>query len=474
MARVLFIIHDVYQNDNQFPLGPAYLASVLRKNGHEVQIYTQDVFHQTNEELALFLDSNTFDVIGLGFLAARYAETIRPLAKVINEHKRNAIFILGGQGASAIPEYMLQDTQADVAILGEGEKIINAVVKGNNHINGIAFRCGDKITVNPRNPPIEDLDYIHFPAWDLFPIEEYATNLKFTGAEPSDRTLAVITSRGCVNRCSFCYRMEEGIRLRSLDNLFEELKILTSDYGITYFYFADEMFLPSRSRIREMVSLLEKLNKPIKYFCMARTQLGRDKEVVKMLADSGCKIINYGLESLDQNVLNLMNKMVKVEDNYKAVETTIEAGIHPGLNFIWGNPGDTSESLQKIVDFLLAYDTFGQIRTIRPPTPYPGSPLYHQAIQEGKLKGPADFFEKFTNSDRLTVNFTNISDAEVHLNLFKANSILLENYFKKKGKPEEADTIIADFKRVYFPNNPDDLKFRGVRHYAKNSASLPL
>ena len=64
-GKILFIVHDVYQDDNRFPWGPAYLASILRNNGHEVQIYSQDVFHYSNEELAEFLDNNNFDMIGL-------------------------------------------------------------------------------------------------------------------------------------------------------------------------------------------------------------------------------------------------------------------------------------------------------------------------------------------------------------------------------------------------------------------------
>src|SRR3989338_10175073 len=63
-GRILFIVHDVYQDDIQMPLGPAYLASVLRLAGHEVRIYSQDVFHQSNKELAGYLDDNEFDVIG--------------------------------------------------------------------------------------------------------------------------------------------------------------------------------------------------------------------------------------------------------------------------------------------------------------------------------------------------------------------------------------------------------------------------
>lgn len=484
-GKILFIVPNLYQDDNHFPLGPAYLASILRLAGHEVQIYSQDIFHQSNEELAEFLDNSNFDVIGLGFLAARYVETIRPLAKVINKHKKRAKFLLGGQGATPIPEYVLKDTMADIVVLGEGEKIVAPLIddilneKNLNEREGIAFRVGNNVLVNKRTIPIMNLDDIPFPSWDIFPIEKYANCIRPVGADPTNKTFPVITSRGCINRCHFCYRMERGIRLRSVENIFEELKMLNARYDITYFHFRDEMFIPNKKRIEEFASMLGKLKVPVKYDCMARVELAKDKEILKILRDSGCKFLNLGLESLDQEVLNLMGKNVAVKDNYNAVENTIEMGIHPGLNFIWGNPGDSKKSLINIVKFLIKYDTLGQIRTIRPPTPFPGSPLYYQAIQEKKLIGPADFFDKFKNSDRLTINFTEMNDKEVYQQLLEANTALIQNHFNKRTRlfnenKEECELravkMIKLFERLYFPQTPEDLRFRGARHYSKNVA----
>ncbi|MDD4900560.1 MAG: radical SAM protein [Patescibacteria group bacterium] len=481
-GSILFIVPDTYQDDNYFPLGPAYLASVLRLAGHKVEIYSQDIFHQPNEELADYLDNNNFDAVGVGFLAARYVETMRPLASIVNGHKKKAKFILGGHGPTAIPEYILKDTAADIIVLGEGEKVIAPLVddilnrKDLRKRDGIAFRVGNKVIVNKSVAPIANLDEIPFPAWDLFPIEKYFDRSLFIGSEPDDKVFPIATSRGCVGRCSFCYRMEKGIRLRSLDNIFKEMKLLNSRYGITYFRFSDEMLLPSLSRIKEFVLMLKKLKIPVKYSCNARVELAKNKEILKMLKASGCKFLNLGLESLNQNVLNLMGKRTTVEDNYRAVENTIAAGIHPGLNFIWANPGDTRKSLRDIVKFLIKYDTLGQLRTVRPPTPFPGSPLYYQAIQDKKLAGPADFFDKFKNSERLTVNFTDLPDDEVYSALFAANSFLIKNHFNKRVKlfkenkkacSLKAEAMIDSFKRVYFPKTEADLKFRGSRHYLK-------
>lgn len=473
-GKVLFVIHDNFQDDNKLSLGPAYLVAILRDAGHEVSVYSQNVFHQSNEELGNFLAENDFDMIGLGFLAARYVEAVRPIADVINANKKKAKFVVGGQGVSPIPSYILNDIQADIAMIGEAENnicvLVDAILNNGDlqNIKGVAYREAGVVKINPRAEIVRDLDRLPFPAWDLFPMEEIATCASFVGGDQNDRWMSILTSRGCVNRCSFCYRMEQGIRIRSMDNVYKELKILTEKYEINSFCFDDEMFIPNRARIKEFVEMIKKLKHPIKYWCQARVQLAQDKEILKMLSDSGCKLLNLGLESLDQNVLDLMDKNTRVEENIEAVENTIATGMHPGLNFIWANPGDTVASLEKIVDFLIKYDTQGQLRTVRPPTPYPGCPLYYKAIEDGKLKGPGDFFDRFNNSDRLTVNFTDMSDTEVYQALLAANTKLIKNYFiKKTGNVADADVMIDSFKRLYFPERPEDLKFRGARRYAK-------
>lgn len=105
-GNVLFIIHDLYQEDNHFPLGIGYMAAVLKREGVDVDVYCQDVFHYTNEELAELLKRNEYDLICVGFLAARFRETIVDLCSVINTYKKNAWLVLGGHGPSPIPEYV--------------------------------------------------------------------------------------------------------------------------------------------------------------------------------------------------------------------------------------------------------------------------------------------------------------------------------------------------------------------------------
>ena len=243
MGSALFIIHDVYQEDNHFPIGIGYLAAVLKHANHEVEIYNQDIFHYTNEELANFLKIKNFDLIGLGFLDARFRETVLPLSRTINRYKKDAWFILGGNGATPIPKYILEETKADLILMGESEAIIPEVMKCklNNenlvNIKGVAYWNDNEIIVNERQKPIQNLDSIPYPEWTLFPIEDYSSCLKYHRMEQSDKTLGIMSSRGCIGKCNFCYRIEKGLRLRNMRNVVREMQVLNERYGINYFIF---------------------------------------------------------------------------------------------------------------------------------------------------------------------------------------------------------------------------------------------
>jgi hypothetical protein len=108
------------------------------------------------------------------------------------------------------------------------------------------------------------------------------------------------------------------------------------------------------------------------------------------------------------------------------------------------------------VEFLLKYDDASELRTIRPVTPYPGSPLYYYAIEKGLLENVEDFYEnRHVNSDLLSVNFTQMSDEEFHRNLMEANIALIENYYRNVFSRTSKET-----RKLYIDR---DASFRGYR-----------
>lgn len=235
------------------------------------------------------------------------------------------------------------------------------------------------------------------------------------------------------------------------------MSILKRDYYVSFFHFTDELLMTSKSRIFDFCEKLIKANLNIRFLCCGRLNFAT-KEVLEIMKAAGCTFINYGIESIDDQALKNMQKDLTVDQVIRGVEATLAAGIHPGLNIIWGNIGETAETLQKGVEFLLKYNSYAQLRTIRPVTPYPGSPLYYYAIEQKLLEGPEDFYErKHTNSDLLAVNFTDLSYEDFHKCLYEANKTLIEDYYENVRKNN-----LETLKKLYIDLDPDFRGFRAV------------
>lgn len=436
--RILLVIYDNDSYISWFPQGLAYIASVYKKAGHEVAIYNQDVYHYPDEHLTEYLKKNRFDMVGVSVVGGYYQyRKLLKISDAINAVPRRPFYVIGGHGPAPEPEYFLRKTKADMVVIGEGEETALEITealeskKKFSEVKGIAYLENGKLVKTPERPLIQNLDDIPFPAYELFPMDHYAL-LRMPHIKSNERCIPVLSSRGCTFKCNFCYRMDKGFRPRSAEGIVEEINRLKRDYRISYIAFSDELLMSSIERTVELCEAFIKAKLGIKWDCNGRLNFAKP-EVLRLMKEAGCVFINYGIEAMDDQVLKNMNKNLTVKQIITGIENSLACGISPGFNIIFGNIGDTKETLRKGVEFLLKYDDHAQLRTIRPVTPYPGSPLYDYAIEKGLLKDVEDFYEnKHINSDLLSVNFTDMTDEEFHQCLFEANSVLVKNYFDKK------------------------------------------
>lgn len=460
--KVLLVVYDNDSYISWFPQGIASIAAVLIKNGYKVEIYNQDVHHYPDAHLTTYLDNNDFDIIGVSIIAGYYQyKKLLALSQAIAKSKnRPEHYIIGGHGPSPEPEYFLNKTEADIVVMGEGEEtIIELLAALANHdslhdIKGIAYRDGNEVQVTNRRELIQDIDTIPWPAYDLFPIDHYRL-LRMPHANHSDFVLPMLSGRGCTFTCNFCYRMDQGFRPRSAEAIIEEIQYLKKEFGINYIAFSDELLMSSKQRTVEICEAFIKADLNIKWDCNGRLNYA-SPDVLDIMKKAGCVFINYGIEAFDDKVLQKMNKALTTKQIERGIDATLKAGISPGLNMLFGHIGDNRESLKAAVDFLLKHDDGAQMRTIRPVTPYPGSPLYYHAIDKGLIKDIDDFYQnKHLNSDLFAVNFTELSEEELYSELTKANVTLTENYFENKKKNIKTQTEQLYKKR--------DASFRGFR-----------
>lgn len=438
-----------------------YIASTLVKHGHDIDVYSQDVHHYPDEHLTMFLDNNEYDVVCLSFIAGyyQYRKAIA-ISEAINRSKHRPFYVIGGHGPTPDPEFFMRKTGADAIVMGEGEETIVELLaafrdkRPLSSVRGISYKDGDRCVINERRPLICDIDTIPRPLYEKFPMWYYRL-MRQPNCDTTDFCFPVLTGRGCIFKCNFCYRMDAGFRPRSNEAIMEEVEILKRDYGITYISFNDELLMVSKNRVISLCEDFIKHNLNVKWYCNGRLNFATP-EVLKLMKQAGCVFINYGIESYDDTALKNMNKKLTTKRIKEGIEATLEAGISPGFNIIFGNIGENLEILNKDVDFLLKYDDGAQMRTIRPVTPYPGSPLYYRALESGQLKDCEDFYEnKHLNSDLLAVNFTDLTDDDFHAGLCMANQILVDNYFAKK-----AESYKRQLRELYSKQN---LGFRGFR-----------
>ncbi len=456
---VLLVVYDNESLVAFFPQGLAYIAAALRNSGHEVTIYNQDVHHYPDEHLTAYLDAHTFDVVAVSVIGGyyQYRKLLR-LSEAINRSKNRPYYIIGGHGPSPEPEYFLNKTQADVVVIGEGEITIVELLSGMHigKVKGVAWVDGGVVVINEPRPLVEDIDDLPVPAYDLFPIEFYRL-YRVPHATNTDMVMPVLSGRGCHFKCAFCYRMDKGLRIRSSAAVVDEIKYLNERWGINHIDFSDELLMSSEDRVIDLCAKILTSGLKLKWNCNGRLNYAK-MTTLALMKRAGCVYINYGIESLNDEVLRLMNKALTVDMVIRGVEATIAAGITPGLNFMFGSLGDTPEILDRNVKFIIQNtgDDYPELRTIRPVTPYPGSPLYYYAIEQGLLKDCEDFYEnKHVNSDLCSVNFTNLTDDEFHHYLFLANSDLIDNYYEAVS-----GGVVKVARKLYKNRNTS---FRGFR-----------
>lgn len=432
--KVALIIPDNGSKHHWYPLGTGQIATTIRSRGGRVWGVQQDAYHMPVDQVVEHISSLVIDVVGIGWISGRHThDNALALCRAVKD--KGLRLVIGGHAPSSDPKWYLGATGADAVIVGDADGVeepwseMSGVVEGKRSEEWW-----------PWHETREELLYypmVHAP-----------------GALPADRVAPVITGFGCPYECSFCFRLTRGRQQRPVEEIAHEILWLKENLWITFIQFQDELLMTGPRRTAAVCEAIRDLG--IGWSCQGRVNVAAENpEILDLMAEVGCRFINYGVESADQGVLDLMKKRQIVEQSRVALEATRKAGISPGVNMLWGCPGDSEASLWAGVDMIKEYSDLTQRRTIRPVTPYPGSPLFHQAVAEGKLEGTGDFWEKFTNSDLITVDFMDIPRADAHRMLYEANLELLRHHHAALDRHLDATA-----RRLYIDGDAD---FRGWR-----------
>lgn len=401
MARILLVIPPLYPEElytrgatataSKLPsLGVAYIAAMLRKHGHIVEIY--DGIAEPVSLDTLVQRIAHFDVVGITAISA-YALRCIQLIELCRKNGIKLPLVVGGPHVTAMHTNLLE-YGADYAVIGEGEmtmlELVESLASGNrthDHVPGLVYMDGGKPVYTGRRPMIDPLDSIPMPARDLLPMHLYSTSPARSKNFPSH---SMFTSRGCPGICTFCDHRTFGSRIRyfSLERIVEEFFVLRDQYGARDVSVWDDNFTSDKNLVLAVCEELRRKNFGLTWNVESRINMV-DRETLQTLKDAGCAFIAYGIESGSQKVLDHAKKGITREEIREKVRMTKEIGIPMRGYFMMGLPGETLEDMQQTIEFAIELDI--EVATFTMFLPLPGTLDYRRALTSGTFKDPEYF-----------------------------------------------------------------------------------
>lgn len=375
---------------NTFSYGLASIASYCIKNGFkDIKFIEPQIEKLTKKDYEEFLKQNGFDVIGLTSCTATM-DFVTSTIKLIKQTLPNSKVILGGVHATLLPEETLKECEdLDIICMGEGEitflKILENI-KNLSKVKGIAYRKDKEIIINEPRELIRDINILPLPAYNLFPMDEYKTQVTIAKVFP---TKTMLVSRGCVYNCGFCNACAvhgRKVRYKDPKRVVEEMLYLKNNFNTKGIAFFDSTFTVNKQWVNDFCDLIVKKGLGLPWSCYSRTDTV-DEELLQKMKASGCWGITFGIESGNQKTLDSIEKGVTVEQNTKAVNLALKLGYFVSANYIICWPRENKKDALNTIKYAKKLAT--HLALFYLPIPFPKTKLYKLCEEDGGLNKEA-------------------------------------------------------------------------------------
>ena len=366
-------------NINFYHLGGiGFVDAVLRQEGHEVK--NLDFAHNSN---SLLEEIDNCNVVGVG----SYLDSYGFLKKTLPKLKGKKIIV----GGSLISSYGLNDNnllmrtfpEIDFGVIGEGEKttkdLVSFLEKKGDLPSGVVYRTNGSIKTTKKQKQIENLDKLPEIEYSIWP---------FLSEKINKNIFDLNTSRGCYSACSFCFKIFPKVRGFSLKRVERDLEKI-SRLKPSSLYISDDTFSYNKERSKGIGKLLQKFGIPYR---LETRVTDVDKDLLKVLKETGCLQVKYGIESFDENILKKVSKNITRNQIDRAINLTQEAGIETLGFFIVGLPGENKNSLETTIKGIEKTKILPRARLLMP---LPGTRIYTEALKDGKIN-EEELLEQFS------------------------------------------------------------------------------
>jgi radical SAM superfamily enzyme YgiQ (UPF0313 family) len=377
--------------DPVYPIGAACVGAAARRAGHEVEAIDLCFAGDARSLVDGAIRDLSPDVVGISLRNldnsaypdnSSYIENYRSLVSWVRETTR-APLVLGGAGFTVMPSTILEELHAEYGVVGEGEDAfpwLLGKIESAGEVRGDAsFACqrvngGLLVSSKLR---IKDLDAAPLPDRDLFDVPSYYER---------GGCMNVQTKRGCCFDCVFCsYPLIEGtkVRMRSAERVVDEIEVLRVRFDVRHIFFVDNIFnfpLPHAKRVCDEI-LRRNLDVEWSGYLNPRFV---DEELVRRMAASGCKGVEFGTDSGAATMIANLHKEFDAEDLRRASRLCHEHGIKFAHSLIFGGPGETPQTVDQTLTLMdelrpTAVIAFTGIRIL------PGTGMVEIARRDGQI-----------------------------------------------------------------------------------------
>lgn len=364
------------------PIMLGYATAICKQAGHKVDLIDSPALEiDENETIARLAKLKPSYIVMLTSTASVISDG--ELAKKISK-KTGGKTVAVGVHATAVPEDTLMQG-FDIVARGEYDYTIKDLAEGKKleAVEGISFKKGKSFIHNKARGLIRNLDELPFPAREFLPNEQYYSALY------KNPFTFILAGRGCPHQCIFCAGPQlmsgRGYRMRSPENVVEELKHLKKNFKFKSVLFNDDTLNVNKKYLLQLCDLIVKEKINIPWVAYSRVD-SVDREIAEAMKKAGCFLVKVGFESGCDELLLSMKKGTRAttEQARKATKFFKEAGIQIHGTFVFGMPGETVETIKKTIGFAKELDLdFVQFSIAQP---YPGTEFYNYLEKNGLFK----------------------------------------------------------------------------------------
>jgi anaerobic magnesium-protoporphyrin IX monomethyl ester cyclase len=370
------------------PLGLLYIAKQLENRGQKVLVVDFIAEPFTEEKLQKLLENT--DVVCIT-VTSQIASPARDIVAFIKRIAPNIKVIIGGPHCTLQEQEVLQEIDADIAVVGDGEETINEILdvfdkkKTMADVHGIFYREAGEIKEGLPRCDIKNLDQIPYPSRHLVQHYSYGKR-QIAGVTffAKGKITSMVATRGCPFRCRFCVSKSifKNYRFRSTENVVEELEEIAKEYDSVFV--VDDNFLIDKKRAEQIMDCLIEKKLHLDLWIAGIRVTDADKHLFQKMKKAGVKSIEFGIESGNQEVLDFYDKKITLDAIRNAVKLSKRAGFFTIGNFIIGAPIETDKHIKDTIRFAkqlnLDFAFFYPFNYMK------GSALWEDAVKKGILK----------------------------------------------------------------------------------------